>query len=149
GLGGMAMGWLADRIGIRLCVTIGAVMMAAGLTLSSIGSVWALFVGHGLLIGLRGNGAIYAPLVVYVSRWFDRRRGSALALISSGQYIAGVVWPSVFEHGFALYGWRITMLGYAAVVLAVILPLTIGWLRPSPEALSGHALGADLHAGAP
>jgi MFS family permease len=149
GLGGMAMGWLADRIGIRLCVAIGAVMMAAGLALSSIGSVWALFVGHGLLIGLVGNGAIYAPLVVYVSRWFDRRRGSALALISSGQYIAGVVWPSVFEHGIALYGWPITMLGYAAVVLVVILPLTIGWLRPSPEALSGHALGADPHAGAP
>ena len=148
GLGGMAMGWLADRIGIRLCVTIGAVMMAAGLALSSVGSVWALFVGHGLLIGLVGNGAIYAPLVVYVSRWFDRRRGSALALISSGQYIAGVVWPSVFERGIALYGWPITMLGYAAVVLVVILPLTIGWLRPSLEALSGHALAAGPRAGA-
>ena len=148
GLGGMAMGWLADRIGIRLCVTIGAVMMAAGLALSSIGSVWALFVGHGLLIGLVGNAAIYAPLVVYVSRWFDRRRGSALALISSGQYIAGVVWPSVFEHGIALYGWPLTMLAYAAVVLVVILPLTIGWLRPSPEALGSHALAAGPRAGA-
>jgi MFS family permease len=148
GLGGMAMGWLADRIGIRLCVAIGAAMMAAGLALSSIGSVWALFVGHGLLIGLVGNGAIYAPLVVYVSRWFDRRRGSALALISSGQYIAGVVWPTVFEHSIALYGWPITMLGYAAVVLVVILPLTIGWLRPSPEAFSGHALAASPRAGA-
>ena len=148
GLGGMAMGWLADRIGIRLCVAIGAAMMAAGLALSSIGSVWALFVGHGLLIGLVGNGAIYAPLVVYVSRWFDRRRGSALALISSGQYIAGVVWPTVFEHSIALYGWPITMLSYAAVVLVVILPLTIGWLRPSPEAFSGHALAAGPRTGA-
>jgi MFS family permease len=148
GFGGIAMGWLADRIGIRLCVAIGAVMMAAGLALSSTGSVWALFVGHGLLIGLLGNGAIYAPLVVYVSRWFDRRRGSALALISSGQYIAGVVWPSVFERGIALYGWPITMLGYAAVVLAVILPLTIGWLRPSPEAHSAHTLAAGPRSGA-
>ena len=93
GVGGIMMGWLADRIGIRPTVSIGAVMMAAGLALSSTGSVWALYVGHGLLIGLLGNGAIFAPLVVYVTRWFDRRRGSALALISSGQYIAGVVWP--------------------------------------------------------
>jgi MFS family permease len=142
GLGGIAMGWLADRIGIRLCVAIGAVMMAAGLALSSIGSVWALYVGHGLLIGLVGNGAIYAPLVVYVSRWFDRRRGSALALISSGQYIAGVVWPAVFERGIALVGWPLTMLGYAGVVLAVILPLTLLCLRPSPEAHSTHPLAA-------
>ena len=149
GLGGIMMGWLAERIGIRCTVFIGAVMMAGGLALSSAGSVWALYVGHGLLIGLVGNGAIFAPLVVYVSRWFDRRRGSALALISSGQYIAGVVWPSVFERGMALYGWPATMLAYACVVAAVILPLALLCLRPSPEAHIAHAHAADPRKGAP
>jgi MFS family permease len=147
GLGGIMMGWLADRIGIRATASIGAVMMAAGLALSSTGSIWALYVGHGLLIGLVGNGAIYAPLVVYVSRWFDRRRGSALAFISSGQYIAGVVWPSVFERGITQYGWEMTMLAYAAVVLVVILPLTALCLRPSPEANAIHAAAASPRKG--
>ena len=148
GLGGIMMGWLADRIGIRLTASIGAVMMAAGLAISSIGSVWSLYVGHGLLIGLVGNGAIYAPLVVYVSRWFDRRRGSALALISSGQYIAGIVWPSVFQRGISSYGWQTTMLVYSAVVLVVILPLTLLGLRPAPESHAIHALAADPRKGA-
>lgn len=148
GLGGIIMGWLAERIGIRLTASIGAVMMASGLALASTGSIWALYVGHGLLIGLVGNGAIYAPLVVYITRWFDRRRGSALALISSGQYIAGVVWPSVFERGIALYGWQTTMLAYSAVVLAVILPLTLLCLRPSPEGQTAHALSNDPRKGA-
>ena len=148
GLGGIMMGWLADRIGIRFTATIGAVMMAAGLAISSTGSVWALYVGHGLLIGLVGNGAIYAPLVIYVTRWFDRRRGSALALISSGQYIAGIVWPAVFERGIALYGWQMTMLAYAAVVVAVIVPLTLLCLRPSPEPLAWHATSGDPRKGA-
>jgi MFS family permease len=149
GLGGIMMGWLADRIGIRATVAIGAVMMAAGLAVSATGTVWGLYVGHGLLIGLVGNGAIYAPLVVYVTRWFDRRRGSALALISSGQYIAGVVWPTVFERGVAGYGWPATMLAYAIVVVAVILPLTLLALRPSPEAHAMHARAADPRKGAP
>jgi MFS family permease len=148
GLGGIAMGWLADRIGIRFTATLGAVMMAAGLAISSIGNVWALYLGHGLLIGLLGNGAIYAPLVVYVTRWFDRRRGSALALISSGQYIAGIVWPSVFERGISLYGWQTTMLAYSVVVIAVILPFTLLGLRPSPEAHALHARSIDPHKGA-
>ena len=148
GLGGIAMGWLADRIGIRICVAIGAVMMAAGLALSSTGSIWALYVGHGLLIGLVGNGAIYAPLVVYVSRWFDRRRGSALALISSGQYIAGVVWPAAFEQAIARYGWPLTMLSYAFVVLVVILPAALFFLRPSPEAGGMHASATGPRVGA-
>jgi MFS family permease len=123
GLGGIPMGWLADRIGIRPVIGIGAVMIAAGLAISTLGGTIPLYLGHGLLIGLIGNGAIYAPLLIYVSRWFDRRRGTAIALISSGQYIAGVVWPSVFERGIAAYGWQTTMLAYAVVVLAGILPL--------------------------
>jgi MFS family permease len=135
GLGGIPMGWVADRIGIRPTVLLGALAMAAGLALSSLGSVWALLIGHGLLIGLLGNGAIYAPLIVYVSRWFDRRRGTAIALISSGQYIAGMIWPTLIGLGIAHYGWQVTMLGYGGIVLATIVPM-LALLRPSPEPLT-------------
>ena len=132
GLGGIVMGWLADRIGVRNSVLMGTVMVASGLALSSSGHVWALYVGHGVLIGFLGMGAIYPPLVIYVSRWFDRRRGTAIALISSGQYIAGVIWPAVFERLIAGPGWRITYLGYAGVVLLGVLPLAALFLRPAP-----------------
>jgi MFS family permease len=133
GVGGIPMGWLADRIGIRKTVAFGTLSMAAGLALSSLGSVWVLYVGHGLLIGLFGNGAIYAPLIVYVSRWFDRRRGAAIALISSGQYIAGMIWPSILEVAMTRFGWQPVMLAYGAVVLAILPLLTM--LRPAPDPL--------------
>jgi MFS family permease len=90
-------------------------------------------VGHGLFIGLLGNGGINAPLYVYVSRWFDRRRGTALALISSGQYVAGAVWPPVFERGIALVGWRHTMTAFAVVEALAVVPLAILVLRDPPE----------------
>jgi MFS family permease len=132
GAGGILMGWMADRIGIRRIVMFGAVMIAAGLAVSSIGTVWALYVGHGLLLGLLGNGAMFPPLLVYVSRWFDRRRGTALALIASGQYIAGMIWPTVFEHAIARYGWQATMIGYGIVVIAAIPPIAALFLHPPP-----------------
>jgi MFS family permease len=134
GLGGIVMGLLADRIGLRLVAALGVASIAAGLALSSLGTVWALCVGHGLLIGFFGNGALYAPLTIYVSRWFDRRRGTALALIASGQYVAGILWPSVLELGITRYGWQLTLLTFAAIVLA-LLPLML-LLRPAPEPLS-------------
>ncbi|HUN42285.1 MAG TPA: MFS transporter [Acetobacteraceae bacterium] len=133
GLGGIGMGWLADRIGIRATIAFGAVMSASGLILSSTGSIWALYVGHFLLIGLLGNAAFYAPLLIYVSRWFDRRRGTALALISSGQYIAGIVWPSIFERGIQRFGWQATMAGFAVVTVVLILPIVLVGLSPAPE----------------
>ena len=143
GFGGIPMGWLADRIGIRAIVALGTVSMACGLALSTLGSVWALYLGHGLLIGVIGNGAIYAPLLIYVSRWFDRRRGAAIALISSGQYIAGVVWPPVFEQGIARFGWQDTMLAYAVVVLAVIPPFLFLLNQPPKLVAAG---GPAAHA---
>ena len=133
GFGGIAMGQIAERIGIRWTVMFGATMIALGLLLATFGPTWPLYVGHGLLIGLLGLAGINAPLYVYVSRWFDRRRGSALALISSGTYVAGAFWPPLFERAIAYAGWRHAMLAYAVLQLAVIVPLAAVYLKRPPE----------------
>jgi MFS family permease len=133
GIGGIVMGRIAERVGVRWTVMFGAAMVCVGLAISSLGQPWHLFVGHGLFIGLIGNGGINAPLYVYVSKWFDRHRGSALALISSGVYIAGALWPPVFERVVATVGWRQTMWTYGLFEMAVILPLAAIFLRAPPK----------------
>jgi len=133
GAGGILMGWLAERTSIRFTVILGTVMIALGLAVSASGNIWAILIGHTLLVGLLGNGALYPPLLVYVSRWFDRRRGTALALISSGQYIAGMAWPILFERAMTDYGWRATMVGWAVVMLVTIPPLAFFFLHRPPE----------------
>lgn len=144
GLGGIAAGRIADRIGVRWTVIFGAVMAAAGLALSATGRLWALEFGQGALIGLLGNAALNPPLIVYITRWFDRRRGIAVALISSGRYVAGVVWPWVFERGIAEFGWQATMLGYAAVVALAVVPMAF-LLRPLPPAARPSPAPARRH----
>jgi MFS family permease len=144
GVGGLLMGRVAERTGVRWTVMFGAVMVAAGLALSSGGQVWQLYVGHGVLIGLLGNGAISSPLYVYISRWFDRRRGTALALISSGPYVAGALWPPIFGQVIAYAGWRQAMLAFAVLQLVAILPVAACFLRAAPEAPPGAAGAAGL-----
>jgi len=135
--GGIAMGWLADRIGVRWTVMFGALMIGAGLVVSTIGGPIALWVGHGVLMGLFGNAGINAPLYVYVTRWFDRRRGTAVALVSSGQSVAGVLWPILFERSITALCWRNTMLVYAVFEIAVILPAAAVMFGPAPEGRVG------------
>lgn len=142
GVGGLAMGPIAERIGVRWTVSFGAVMIACGLALSSLGEAWQLYVGHGLFIGLLGNSGINAPIYVYISRWFDKNRGSALALISSGQYIAGALWPPLLTLAIAEVGWKQTMLGYAAIVLCFVVPMALIFLARPPVAVAG-AAGSD------
>lgn len=131
--GGIAMGRIAERVGVKWTVAFGAVMIAVGLVVSTGDSTWRLWVGHGLFIGLLGNAGINAPCYIYVARWFDRRRGTALALISSGQYVAGTIWPPVFEQGIALCGWRTTMLIFSLVIVLSVAPLALLILRAPPE----------------
>jgi len=136
GIGGIIMGQIADRIGTRWTVAGGSLMIACGLAISSLGPSYPLWIGHGLFIGLIGLGGINAPLYIYVSRWFDRRRGSALALISSGTYLAGAVWPPVFERAIAMVGWRQTMLWYALLECVIVVPLALWFFHHPPEVIA-------------
>jgi MFS family permease len=133
GIGGILMGRIAERVGVRWTVIGGSLMIAAGLALSTLGPSLPLYIGHGLFIGMLGLGGINAPFYVYVSRWFDRRRGSALALISSGSFLAGAIWPSIFERAIAYAGWRQAMLYYAAVELIIIVPAAVLVLEAPPD----------------
>jgi len=146
GVGGIIMGRIAERFGLRWTVIGGAVMIAAGLALSTLGPPLPLYIGHGLFIGLIGIGGINAPSYVYVSRWFDRRRGSALALISSGSFLAGAIWPSIFERVIVYAGWRHTMLVYAAIELVLIVPVAAIVLVEPPEAPHHAKLTSTVHA---
>jgi MFS family permease len=143
GAGGILMGRIAERVGTRWTVICGGLMIGLGLAISTLGLPWPLWIGHGLFIGMIGLGGINAPLYIYVSRWFDRRRGSALALISSGSYLAGALWPPVFERAIAWLGWRQTMLWYGVAAIVAIVPLAAMYFRHPPELFDPVAASVD------
>jgi MFS family permease len=132
--GGIVAGWLAGKLGVRRIVLFGAAMMAAGLVVSASGGLIGLYAGHGVLMGLLGTSCMFSPLITYVSRWFERRRGSAVALISSGQSVAGAIWPPLLQLGIDEAGWRWTMLAFAAFTIVAVVALTATFLQAPPEA---------------
>lgn len=134
GVGGIAMGMWMDRRGVMQPVMFGAVMIALGAFLASQSEGrWSLYVANGLLIGLMGKAAMIAPLIANATRWFDRRRGLAVAIIASGQGVAGAIWPPVVRYFNDSIGWRDTYLYFGVLVLVAMLPLAL-FLRPRPPA---------------
>jgi len=141
GLGGILMGRLADRYGVMVPVIIGAFGLAAGFVAAgSAGSLWQFNLAQGLLIGLLGTSATFAPLVADISLWFTRRRGIAVAICISGNYLAGSVWPPVMQHYIDSAGWRQTYIGMGLFCLAAMLPLAL-ILRPRPPLPAQSAAG--------
>src|SRR5881396_755619 len=138
GVGGILMGRLADRFGVIVPVVTGALSLGAGFLLCGMSvTLWQFSLAHGLLAGLLGCAATFAPLVADTSMWFTRRRGMAVAICASGNYLAGAVWPPVLQHFFEAAGWRVTYIGLGLFCLATMLPLAL-LLRKRPP-LPGHA----------
>jgi len=124
GGGGVLMGRLSDRYGIAAPLGLGALSLGLGyLAVGQASSLWHVAAAH-TLIGL-GSSASFGPLMADVSHWFDRRRGIAVSLAASGNYIAGTIWPTVIQHFIASDGWRATHSGIGLFCLATMLPLLL------------------------
>jgi len=138
GLGGILMGRLSDRFGVIVPVLLGAAGLGLGFVAAgNAGSLWQFALAQGLLIGLLGTSAGFAPLVADTSLWFTRRRGIAVAICASGNYFAGAVWPPVLQHLFDTIGWRETFTGVGIFCFATIVPLAFV-LRRRPPVLTLH-----------
>ncbi len=121
--GGVAMGRLADRFGIAVPLALGTVCLGLGyLAVGQTSSLGQVALAHGLLIGV-GCSASFGPLMADISHWFVRRRGIAVAIAASGNYLAGTIWPPIVQHFVATNGWRATHTGIGLFLIVAMFPL--------------------------
>ncbi|MFN5165251.1 MAG: MFS transporter [Pseudomonadota bacterium] len=140
GLGGIAYGRLADRHGLVPVVLLGTAGLAGGYLLAAASpSLWLFALANGLLLGALGSAATFAPLVADASAWFVRRRGIAVAIAASGNYLSGTLWPPIVQPLVDHYGWRPTS---AALGLFCALTLPLLALRMRARAPAGPAPAA-------
>ncbi|MEM9552286.1 MAG: MFS transporter, partial [Pseudomonadota bacterium] len=135
-VGNLVIGRLVDRAGVTLALMVAAVTTAAAYALATLATgIWALTAAH-LLLGL-GTAVGFGPLIADISHWFLKRRGIAVALVASGNYLSGAIWPMVLSGILAEAGWRQVYLTLGVVELAVLIPLSLLLRRKVPEAAHG------------
>ena len=107
GVGGIMMGRLSDRYGVRLPMVGATCALAIGYVAASLSSSLLMYaIVQGLLIGMLGSSATFGPLLADISHWFLRRRGLAVSIVASGNYLAGAVWPPIVQYLIETVGWR-------------------------------------------
>ena len=121
---GPFIGREVDRRGARGLMLVGTLVLALGfVAFSRIDSVAALYAAFGLLVA--SGVALLGPLpnTALVAGWFQRARGTALGISQIGISLSGMVTAYVTTWLVVGYGWRTTLLYFAAVPLAIILPV--------------------------
>jgi MFS family permease len=133
GFGGILMGRLSDRYGIARPLAGAALALGAGYVLAGMAPTLLTYaLAQGVLIGALGSSATFGPLLADVSHWFERRRGLAVAITASGNYLAGTVWPPIVQQLIESVGWRSTHMIIGVVCLVAILPLTFVLRKRAP-----------------
>ena len=134
GIGGIFMGRLSDRYGVRLPLIGATCSLALGYVAASMSSSLLMFaIVQGVLIGMLGSSASFGPLLADTSHWFLRRRGLAVSIVASGNYLAGALWPPVVQYLIESVGWRSAHLYIGVICLVTMLPLTYAMRRSAPH----------------
>jgi MFS family permease len=131
--GTIVLGRMADRTGIVAPILIAGVCLGLGFVLAGLAPNLTIFsAAHGLLIGV-GAGTGFAPMMADISHWFVKRRGMAVVIVASGNYLAGTLWPLLMNLTMPLVGWRSTYIGMGIFIAATVIPLAF-FLRRRPSA---------------
>ena len=140
---GVGLGRLVDRFGISIPLAVGAAGIGIGYIAASFApNIYVYAIVQGVFVG-GGSAAFFGPLMTDISMWFVRRRGMAVAICASGNYLAGAIWPKPLDYAIAANGWRPTHVVVGLICLATLLPVALLMRRRPPA--SG-AAGAPVPA---
>lgn len=143
GVGGVLMGRLADRFGVMVPLLLGAVGLGLGyLVAGTASNIWVFTLAHGVLIGLVGSASTFSPLIADTSLWFVRRRGIAVAVCASGNYLGGAIWPPIVQHFVESIGWRQAYLWLGLFSFISMAGLALLMRRRPPVAVAAAAVAA-------
>jgi MFS family permease len=131
GFGGVLMGRLADRFGIVTPLLLGASSLGLGYVAASQASTLTIYGLAQLVVGF-GASASFAPIMADMSHWFVKRRGIAVTIASSGNYLAGTIWPPILQALIASEGWRTTHLATGIFCISTLVPMAFLLHRRAP-----------------
>jgi MFS family permease len=136
-VGSIGWGTLSDRIGPRVVVLAGSIILTVGLALTSLTtSLLAFQIIFGVLVG-GSAAAVFAPMMACVTGWFDTHRSLAVSLVSAGMGMAPMTMAPLAAWLVSIYDWRTSLLIIAALVAAVMIPVSFLIRRP-PALAGGH-----------
>ncbi|MEM9638232.1 MAG: MFS transporter [Pseudomonadota bacterium] len=131
-LGNFAIGKAVDRFGVTASLIAAALGIAAGFSLATLSQSIAVLSMAQLLVGF-SSAVGFGPLIADISHWFVRRRGIAVALVASGNYLSGAISPLILASMLEATGWRSVYLFMAVVTLVGVIPLSLALRRRLPQ----------------
>ena len=112
------MGWLTDRLGPRIVMTVlGSFLGVSYLLMSQVTALWHFQINYALVGGI-GISTLTVPVMVTVSRWFIKKRALMIGIVQAGNGVGGFIFPPLAGWLILAYGWRSAYAMFGIIALA-------------------------------
>ena len=112
------MGWLTDRFGPRIVMTVlGSFLGVSYLLMSQVSALWQFQINYALVGGI-GISTLTVPVMVTVSRWFIKKRALMIGIVQAGNGVGGFIFPPFAGWLILTYGWRSAYATFGIIALA-------------------------------
>jgi len=137
-LGNLLIGRAVDRFGITSALIGASLLIGVAYALAALSPSLGVLSALQFFVGL-GAAASFGPLIADISHWFGKRRGIAIAVAASGNYLAGAIWPVLLSGVLEQQGWRAVYFYLAVIVVVGVFPLALMLRRRVPAAATAQA----------
>ena len=120
-IGNFVIGSIVDRIGIAKATIYASLLISSNFLLCSLSDSLLIITSSHFFLGL-GTAVGFGPLIADITHWFVKRRGIAVAIIASGNYLSGVVWSPLIGIMLSSFTWRDIYLSIAIVLPTIAIP---------------------------
>ena len=131
-LGNFVVGRIVDRYGMVVSLIGASLVNAGAFYAASVTSNLMILALVQAILGF-GTATTFGPLMADVSHWFDKQRGIAVAIVASGNYLSGAIWPMILAQQLHDDGWRSVYVSLALYSLAIMVPLALLLRRKLPS----------------
>jgi MFS family permease len=139
-------GWALDRYGPKIIFFLMGIFTGLGLVLTSqTNALWQLFITYSLLLSM-GTSLIYVGVMSTVSHWFDRKRGMAMGIASSGAGLGTLILAPLATYLITSFDWRMACLIIGIAAWAIVTPLS-GLLKRNPFEIGARPDGVKTNSG--
>jgi MFS family permease len=136
GIAGFVWGAISDRVGPRVVVLTGGVLLGLGQLLAARATSLLEFqLAYGVIIGIAA-GAFFAPIMATVTNWFDDNRALAVSLVSAGMGAAPMTISPIARWLISTYDWHVAMTTVGIAAWALIIPAALLLRRPPGAVLT-------------
>ncbi len=133
GVAGPVVGWAVDKYGARRVIMFGGIVSGLGFVMMPfVNSLVGFYIAYGIVVSIGMSAMLYLPAFTVIAKWFTRKLSRALAVLSLGAGLGGLICAPAAALVISHFGWRTAFLGIGILIWVVVIPLSLV-VRERPE----------------